>query len=446
MLRATASKIFFSLIVITALAFTPRVVFAQHGGGGHGGGGGFHGGGGGFRGGGSAGRGRSFSGATGRSFGVAPSAPRSRGGFSPQRGENSFRSSPGNAATARNTGSALAAGGRSTAAAPSDGQWHSFERQRAAPVNTGSIFAGGVSHAATPVSGPTPGAVTRSFAGQGSEIRETTSRFGISAATQPSPGMAGVGPATAITAARMNSSQMGGSALAGSRAWNTTRRPIFVGTHADRFSSFGTVGLFPARGRRFGFGFRPFPIFQPFFGFGLGFGFGWDSCWAWDPFCFDSFSAWPPYGYYSYPPSAGYDPNYPTKVPDYTAPPEPSLSVRSNSANLDEGTSANAADGSTAPVRLVIIYLKDGTSFSPSDYWLADNQLHYVLGGAESTIDIDRVDLGRSNDENHKNGVKFLLKSAPNPSPAPSDAPPPAAADKPVTDAPPGPPANDNAR
>jgi hypothetical protein len=94
----------------------------------------------------------------------------------------------------------------------------------------------------------------------------------------------------------------------------------------------------------------------------------------------------------------------------------------------------------------VIIYLKDGTSFSPSDYWLTDNQLHYVLGGAESAIDIDRVDLGRSNDENHRNGVRFLLKSAPNPSPAPSDAAPPAAPDKPVTDAPPGAPANDNAR
>src|SRR6202049_55440 len=254
--RAIASKFFFSLIVIAALAVTPCVVFAQHGGGGHGGGGGFHGGGaGGFRGGGSSGRGRSLGGSTGRSFGVAPSAPRLRGGFSPQRGENSLRSSPGNAAPVRNTGE------RSTVAAPSDGQWHSFERQRPAPANTGSIFAGGVSHAATPVSGPTPGAVTRSFAGQGSEIRETTSRFGISGATRRSPGMAGVGPATAITAPRMNSFRLGGSALAGSRAWNTwntTRRPTFVGTHADRFGSFGAVGLFPARGRRFGFGFRPF--------------------------------------------------------------------------------------------------------------------------------------------------------------------------------------------
>ena len=53
MLRAIASRIFFSLIAIAAMAVTPRVVFAQHGGGGHGGGGGFHGGGGGgFRGGG----------------------------------------------------------------------------------------------------------------------------------------------------------------------------------------------------------------------------------------------------------------------------------------------------------------------------------------------------------------------------------------------------------
>ena len=191
---------------------------------------------------------------------------------------------------------------------------------------------------------------------------------------------------------------------------------------------------FPAGGRRFGFGFgfRPFPIFRPFFGFGLGFGFGWDSCWgagwAWDPFCFDSFSAWPPYGY-AYPPSVGYDPNYVSNVPDYTAPPEPYFSGRSNPVNPNSDTSANAPSGSGGPTRPVIIYLKDGTSFSPSDYWLSDKQLHYVLGGAENTVDIDRVDLPRSNDENHKNGVKFWLKSAPNPSPAPSDTAPPPAPD-----------------
>src|SRR6202162_2874503 len=97
--RAIASKLFFSLLAIAALAVTPCVVFAQHGGGGHGGGGGVHGGGGGgFRGGGSAGRGRSFGGSTGRSFGAPRLAPRSSGGSSNARpGQNSYRPSAGNA-------------------------------------------------------------------------------------------------------------------------------------------------------------------------------------------------------------------------------------------------------------------------------------------------------------------------------------------------------------
>ena len=223
--RAIASKFFFSLIVIAALAVTPCVVFAQHGGGGHGGGGGFHGGGGGgFRGGGSAGRGRSFGGSTGRSFGVAPSAPRFPGGSSFVRpGQNFYRPSTGNAP-------AFAGGMRSAGAmpAPSNGQWHAFGPQPTSAPNGGSSFAPGVSRAALPAGGPSAGAVTRSFVGQGNEIRETTPRSGVSAAIRPSAGMAGVGGATATTGSRMNSFQLGGSALAGSRTWNTwntTRRP-----------------------------------------------------------------------------------------------------------------------------------------------------------------------------------------------------------------------------
>jgi hypothetical protein len=90
-------------------------------------------------------------------------------------------------------------------------------------------------------------------------------------------------------------------------------------------------------------------------------------------------------------------------------------------------TSANlpsAAEKSAVPVS---IYLKDGTSFSPSDYWIIDEQFHYVLGGHEYILPISRVDLGHTNDVNHQNGATFWLKSAPDVDPSSTTAPAPAA-------------------
>ena len=97
--------------------------------------------------------------------------------------------------------------------------------------------------------------------------------------------------------------------------------------------------------------------------------------------------------------------------------------------NPNWDTTANAANAanpanSQGPV---VIYLKDGNSFSPSDYWIADDQLHYVLDGSENSVAMDHVDLRRTNDENAKHGVKFWLKSEPRERPAPSDEAPAAA-------------------
>jgi len=58
--------------------------------------------------------------------------------------------------------------------------------------------------------------------------------------------------------------------------------------------------------------------------------------------------------------------------------------------------------------------LKDGTMYTATDYWLADNELHYVVNdGDESTILLDQFDLQRTVDENAERGVPFTLK--PNP-------------------------------
>ncbi|MGA7919424.1 MAG: hypothetical protein WCA38_07100, partial [Candidatus Acidiferrales bacterium] len=63
----------------------------------------------------------------------------------------------------------------------------------------------------------------------------------------------------------------------------------------------------------------------------------------------------------------------------------------------------------------VLIYLKDGTTYAASDYWLADGRLHYVVSyGGESTLDMNDVDLQRTVDENARRGVHFSLKPNPN--------------------------------
>lgn len=307
-------------------------------------------------------------------------------------------------------------------------------------MTAGNNFVAGIPHVAAPAGGVNTG--TRSFAGQGHDIYETTTA--ASAGTQARG-------AASISASRMNS--FGGSSLAGRSV--TGRTTVFSGTTVGGFGRFGTSGVFTGVGPRFGSGFGTFPWFRrPFFGSGFGFGFGpgfgfgfgpgfglgWGSCWGWDPFCFDSFAAWPPYGYfgspaydpYAYPPSVGYDPNYDPNYQNYNPPPGPSSAPSLAPANPNWDTSANAPGASDAASAPVVIYLKDGTSFSPSDYWISEDQLHYVLGGTESTVDLDRVDLPRSNDENKKNGVKFWLRSAPNASPAPSGAaptPPPSGPD-----------------
>ena len=62
-----------------------------------------------------------------------------------------------------------------------------------------------------------------------------------------------------------------------------------------------------------------------------------------------------------------------------------------------------------------LIYLKDGTTYAASDYWLRDGQLHYTVNyGGESTLNMDEVDLQRTVDENARRGIRFSLK--PNPS------------------------------
>ena len=63
----------------------------------------------------------------------------------------------------------------------------------------------------------------------------------------------------------------------------------------------------------------------------------------------------------------------------------------------------------------VLLYMKDGAVYSARDYWFADGELHYVLtDGREGTADAEQLDMRRTNEENAKSGVPFVVKSNPN--------------------------------
>jgi len=67
-----------------------------------------------------------------------------------------------------------------------------------------------------------------------------------------------------------------------------------------------------------------------------------------------------------------------------------------------------------APKPTTVLYLRDGSSFAVTDYWLANGKLHYVTSyGGENTTDVSKLDLQKTVDENAKTGNAFSLKSAP---------------------------------
>jgi hypothetical protein len=215
-------------------------------------------------------------------------------------------------------------------------------------------------------------------------------------------------------------------------------------TRFDRFDRFNRFDRFDRFNRfnRFGGGCWNC-------GFGLGFGFGgWGWGWPWlgfgfwDPFWFGpGWGPGPAYGYggyyaypdsnvYGYPDSGNYAPDDNSTPPaqqdnqydqndqgtpngNWVTPNGPSPSLAPNSANL------------AVPV---LIYMKSGSVLTVRDYWMIDGELHYILmSGVQRSVDLEQVDLPRTNTENAKSGVKFIYKSAPSvtvPEPDGSVAPP----------------------
>jgi hypothetical protein len=435
---------FFKLVSATVfiLTCTAIPVFAQRGGGSHGGGsGGFHGGGGGsfhssggsfgggsFRGGSSSAP-RMGAGFSRGSVGLSGAGASARfgGGFSGngRSGSNTSRSfsTPANGSQ---RGSAFSSAPRAVA----DGQWHSFGggsqgRNSASTGGGWRVSSGNRSASGGTASGTTR--TVRSFSGQGGDVWENApaSRNMVPASRTLSNlrgSFAGNSVGNSIarnSGVPSNSSTISGSRLApGASFGNSFRSNTFV-VFGSQFRGGFHGGCWNCGfGFGFGFGFGWWP--------GWGLGFGWPGLYWYGPWW--PGYVYPGYGYYGYPagymyydPSAG---NYSSPAPDENYP------DAGMSATPDDQSSSRAVSLENSEVP-VLFYLKDGAVYSGHNYWVADGQLHYFrLGGEESVIDLDQLDVQRTVDENAKSGVQFTLtpgpaKSAPTPKVPPTASPTP---------------------
>jgi len=60
---------------------------------------------------------------------------------------------------------------------------------------------------------------------------------------------------------------------------------------------------------------------------------------------------------------------------------------------------------------LFVLYMKDGSVYAVTNYWIADGKLHYLTSyGGENTIEMSDLDLQKTVDVNSKRGVDFTLK------------------------------------
>jgi len=441
--------------------------FAQHGGGGHGGGGGgFHGGGGGSSGGGgmrSSGGGGFRGGAGFRGGSYSPpaagvGAPRSAASSSMRSGNGSFQRPENNGFR---PGGNFAGGnqrfGNSVSAPPAvaDGHWHSFggpgggRGPSGAQSQAGPSSNAGGFHVFSGNRGPASTGSVRSFSGQGGEVWENAA-----AARNVVPKSQSLssfhnsfsGARTASSNLRANSTLSAsasshaalGSALSGNRGLSSG---LNAATSVQQFrgsNRFGApFGGFHRGCWNCGFGFRGWGN-RWGFGFGSGWGYGWPGFgfWGWDPFIYDPWWGWPApgYSYYADPNAYLYsDPNSGNYAPDDNSSPSTQQYDQDNSdSNVNgnwitpNGPSPSAAQNSANLAVPVLIYMKNGAVYSVRDYWIVDDELNYILmDGAQHAVDLDRVDLPRTNSENAKSGVKFIFKSEPSvpiapPAPAPT--------------------------
>ncbi|MGA7916544.1 MAG: hypothetical protein WCA00_15020, partial [Candidatus Acidiferrales bacterium] len=154
--------------------------------------------------------------------------------------------------------------------------------------------------------------------------------------------------------------------------------------------------------------------FYPYYGFGWGGGLWWGGFSPCDPFwgCYGyGYGYGGGYGYYGGSFGGDYSADLSYNSPDdATSSQEPNPSLFA-APPADTGQSAGEASQQQP---YVILYLKDGSSYAVSDYWLAGGKLHYVTSyGGENVIDESQLDLQRTVNENGARGLDFTLRPEP---------------------------------
>jgi hypothetical protein len=80
---------------------------------------------------------------------------------------------------------------------------------------------------------------------------------------------------------------------------------------------------------------------------------------------------------------------------------------------IESQESGTAADWEGA-FNPVIFYLRDGTGYGATDYWLTEGMLHFVTTyGSEKSVGLEQLDVQRTVDENAARGVIIVLGSSP---------------------------------
>jgi hypothetical protein len=427
----------FSVPFISAVAIlfacSAIPAFANRGGGG--GGGGFHGGGGGgshSSGGGFHSSGGGFRGAApsagyGAPRASSPNAYRSGGGYAARPG-NSYARPGGN----YSSGNQRAGNATSASPAVADGQWHSFggrgapggPSQAAGTSNNFHVFSGN--------RGAGSSGAVRTFSGQGGEVWETTqaTRNVVPRSQSLSTLHNSFGSSGGLNSGLRPSGSLSASApLAGrsSLSGNQTSLGSFGGAGRTQLSGSFRSGFpsgFGGRGGCWNCGFG----FGRFGGWGWGgWGWPWLGFGLWDPFWYQPWG-WPEpgYGYYGYPDSSVY--GYPDSGyynPDDNSSQQPPDDSENGQRQYDQAPingnwiTPNGPSPALAPYSAnlavpVLIYLKNGAVLTVRDYWMVDGELHYILtSGAQRTVNLELVDLPRTNNENAKSGLRFIFKSEP---------------------------------
>jgi hypothetical protein len=228
---------------------------------------------------------------------------------------------------------------------------------------------------------------TRSFSGQGNQIWENTSLARRA------------GPSRTISSSRGN--------LNGHGAFRNTQR---LGAPFMSRREFGFREHERFRNCGFGWGFGL--GWWPGWGFSWGLGWPWVGNWNWGPAWIDPIWGWPGYnntGYSSgHAPDYSYDDNY-----SHSTRPENYQGSDVVATPVDEGYSASSPRDAMVEMP-TLLYMKDGSVFAASDFWVEDGKLHYVLStGAEKMVDLDQVDVKRTIAENVDLGTQVTFKPRP---------------------------------